>query len=76
MILSGKLFFADIFSHHAFPLWTAVNLAKTYIYIPEDLIWQVAFVLCNLLSLSLLDGKYFSVFFPSVILYVTETSIL
>lgn len=74
MFLSGKFLLADEFSHHAFPLWTAVNLARTYISIPEGLIWQVAFVFHNLLSL--LDGKYFFVFFPSVILDVTETSIL
>lgn len=74
MFLSGNFLFADEFSHQAFPLWTDVNLAKTYIYIPEELIWQVAFVFYNLLSF--LDSKYFSVFFPSVILCVTETSIL
>lgn len=53
MLLSGKFPFAAEFSHRVFPLQTAINLAKMYIYSPEECIWQLAFIFYNFLSLRL-----------------------
>lgn len=50
MFIFVKFSLANEFSYHAFPVRSALNLAETYIYSPEEFIWQLAFIFYYLLS--------------------------